>query len=164
MNPDVSLLISGLKSDDIAGQQAAAEKLAQLGSDGQEAAVPLVEACDRDDSVREWAVAALEGLGPPRPCDVAPLAELLANPSLDVAYWSATLLGRLGQQAAPAVSGLIAALESHAELAVRQRAAWALGQIGPAASSARAALEAASAGTDARLASLARQALGRIAN
>jgi HEAT repeat protein len=164
MNPDLSFLINSLRSDDAAKRQAAAERLAQLGTDAQEAAVPLVEVCDCDESIREWAVAALEGLGPPRPADIGPLVELLKRPTLDTAYWAATLLGRLEDQAAPAVSGLVRALESHGELAVRQRAAWALAQIGPAACAARAALEAAAGSSDARLASLAVLALGRIGN
>jgi HEAT repeat protein len=54
---------------------------------------------------------------------------------------------------------LIRVLESDADLPVRERAAWALGEIGPVANSAAPALRAAADGDDARLARLAQQAL-----
>ena len=69
----------------------------------------------------------------PRPADASALAALVNKPSLDVAYWAATLLGRLESQAAPAVPQLAEALDRHTESTVRERAAWALGKIGPAA-------------------------------
>jgi HEAT repeat protein len=162
MSVDLSALIASLRSDDSARQQAAAEKLAQMGPAAQPAAVALVEACDADDETRESAVAALEDLGPPPATDVAKLASLVERPSLDVAYWAATLLGRLGTQSGMAVPSLSKALGGHAELAVKQRAAWALGQIGPAAGAAHTTLQAAAASTDARLATLAREALSRL--
>ncbi len=119
----------------------------------------LVEASGRSDDARESVVATLEELGPPPAADGAKLADLLNDPSLDVAYWAATLLGRLEGAAAPAVSSLAQALARHAELAVRQRAAWALGKIGPPAAAARGPLEIAAASQNTRLASLARTAL-----
>jgi HEAT repeat protein len=162
MTTDLSALVFSLRSGDPDERQAAAEKLSQLGPAAQPAAVALVEACERDDEARESAVAALEELGPPPATDVMKLASLLQHPALDVAYWAATLLGRLEVQAAPAADDLIRALRSHAELAVRQRAAWALGKIGPAAIAAQEALRAAAAGSDPRLASLAREAIGHL--
>jgi HEAT repeat protein len=160
---EVTQLIAALHSDDPARRQAAAERLAQLGTGAQEAAVALVEACGCDDEpMREWITAALEELGPPRVDDIPLLAELVARPSLDTAYWAATLLGRLEREAAPAVAALAAALSNHAEMAVRQRAAWALAQIGAPSGAARGALQSAAASSNRRLASLARQALSRI--
>jgi HEAT repeat protein len=50
-------------------------------------------------------------------------------------------------------------LESDADLPVRERAAWALGEIGPAARSASPALQAAAKSADTRLARLAAKAL-----
>src|SRR5690242_18748726 len=102
MPQDLPSLITALRSADGAQQLSAAEKLAQLGADAQPAAVALVESCAGDDEVREWATSALEGMGPPLAADVNQLKQLLKSPNLDVAYWAATLLGRLRSQAAPA--------------------------------------------------------------
>jgi HEAT repeat protein len=122
-----------------------------------DAAVALVEAFDGvDDATHERVVAALERLGPPRAADLDLLMALLRSPTLDTAYWAAMLIGCLESEAAPAVPGLVEALGTHPELAVRQRSAWALGQVGPAAAAARATLQTAASSSDARLASLAR--------
>ena len=56
------------------------------------------------DEVREWVVSALEELGPPRGADVEPLAGLLEHDDADVAYWAATLMGRLEAEAAECVA------------------------------------------------------------
>ena len=112
--------------------------------------------------MREWAVAALEGLGPPFEQDVPKLATLLAEPNSDIAYWSATLLGRLGAAASGAVDPLATAVTSHPQLSVRQRSAWALGMIGPAAGKAAAALKSAAASDDPKLVREARRALEQI--
>ena len=134
---DVDQLIADLKSSDAAKRAAAAEQLSHLESDAQGAAIALAQAvADADESVRQWATSALESLGSPADNDVGQLAKLLSDPRLDVAYWSATLLGRLGSAAASTVPQLTSALKTHAEIAVRQRAAWALGAIGPDASAA----------------------------
>jgi HEAT repeat protein len=134
-----------------------------LGREARAAAVPLVEACEtEDDQLREWVAAALEELGPPDVADVANLAALVERSPLDVAYWAATLLGRLEDQAAAAVPNLAWALANHPEMAVRQRAAWALGKIGPAANRARDALTEAAENSNRRLASLARDAMDRL--
>jgi HEAT repeat protein len=161
---DVSQATADLKSNDSAVRAAAAEQLAHLEDGAQPAAVALVAAtADEDDSVRQWATAALESLGPPDEKDIAALSGLLADGRLDVAYWAATLLGRLESVAAPAVPQLAAALESHAEVAARERAAWALGQIGPAAAAALPALQrAAASGSGPRLARLATQSIQTI--
>ena len=160
---DITALIESLRSTDPSEQQAAAERLARLGPDARPAAVSLVEACaTHDEGTREWITSALEDLGPPRSGDSARLAALVANRSLDVAYWAATLLGRLRDEAGEAVPELAAAVDGHPELAVRQRAAWALGKIGPAAASARGALEKAAGDADRRLAALARDAMAKI--
>lgn len=164
MTDEISVLVASIKSKAPAERQGAAERLVLLGRDARPAAVALVQACQsEDEGTRELAAAALEDLGPPLAEDVAQLAALLKRPSLDIAYWSATLLGRLQAQAAPAVSNLNDALATHPELAVRQRAAWALGEIGSAAGPAREALQHAAAGADRRLAALAATALQNLA-
>jgi len=162
---EIASLANDLKSADAPVRAKAAEELAHLVEGAQPAAVPLVLATsDADESVRQWATAALESLGPPRPSDVGKLAELLADSRLDVAYWAATLLGRLETGAGGGVPNLAKALQSHPESAVRERCAWALGQIGPAACSALASLNRAAADPHPRLSRLAKQAIEQISS
>jgi HEAT repeat protein len=66
------------------------------------------------------------------------------------------------RQAASAVPALTWAITGQLALSVRQRAAWALGQIGPAAKPALDALRQAAASDDARLARLASGAIEKI--
>jgi HEAT repeat protein len=160
---DVAQLIADLQSKDATSRAAAAEQLTHLEEGAQPAALQLVLAtADADESVRQWATAALESLGAPAAEDLPELAKLLADPRLDVAYWAATLLGRLGPAATPAVTALVDSLGTHGEVAVRERCALALGQIGPAAISALAALQNAAADPRPRLSRLAKQAIEQI--
>jgi HEAT repeat protein len=160
---DVSALIEQLASADGERRAEAAELLCRAGTGAAAAVVPLVKACgDSDDRVREWAVAALEDIGPPPSTAIGQLTESAGGKDPLGAYWAITLLGRSGQAAVPAAGVLAACVASAADTAVRERAAWALGKIGPAASSAREALKRAAAGDDARLARLAREALAAI--
>jgi HEAT repeat protein len=155
--------INDLTNADGRRRLTAAENLCHQAEAAQPAAVALAKAAaDEDDDVREAVVAALEDLGPPPLEQLDQLTPLLADPNGDVAYWAATLLGRLGSSAAPAVAALTSALAPAAPLTVRQRAAWALGNVGPAAASATPALEMAAAHNDPRLARLAKQALDQI--
>jgi HEAT repeats len=155
--------IAQLTGQDAAQKAAAAEAIAQLGPDARPAAVALVRACATDDdSTREWVTSALEGLGAPPIEQVNDLIPLVADKSLEGAYWAATLLGRLGAAAAPAVSALTAALGKSPEQRVREQAAWALGKIGPPAKSAAPALCEAAASKEPRLSRLATEALSAI--
>ena len=96
MTESMLALIAGLLAPQPAERAAAAERLARLEHAAQPAAVALVEAMgDPDDHVKNWVNAALEGLGPPSAEDLQPLVRLLTHESPDVAYWAATLLGRL---------------------------------------------------------------------
>jgi HEAT repeat protein len=162
---DVAQATADLKSSDAAVRAAAAEQLAHL-EDGAQAAGPAlaVATADADESVREWATGALESLGPPAAGDAPELIKLLSDTRPDVAYWAATLLGRLGASAGEAktIAALICALDSHPEAAVRERAAWALGQIGAGATAALPALQVAGGTTSPRLARLAKQAIEQI--
>ena len=90
------------------------------------------------------------------------LIKLVDSPDPLAAYWAITLLGRSGKNAAEAVAVLVACVESSADLSVRQRAAWALGKIGPAAGAARGTLKRAAGQGDERLARLANEALEAI--
>jgi HEAT repeat protein len=163
MPSNLSQLIASLSARDADQRAQAAEQLAQLGADAQPAAVALVLACgDEAEEVRQWATSALEELGPPEATDVSQLISLIEAKSADVGYWAVTLLGRLKAQAAPAVETLAHAVTESQHLAVRQRAAWALGEIGPAAAATLPTLRKAAGDPDPRLARLARQAIEQI--
>lgn len=156
-------LIEQLASEDADRRADAAERICREGKSAAAAAVPLVQACgDSDERVREWAVAALEEIGPPPPGSIDRMMEFAGGGEPLSAYWATTLLGRSGKDAAKAVPVLANCIESSADPSVRQRAAWAIGKIGPSASSARAVLERATASDDPRLARLAAEALGAI--
>ena len=119
-----------LASSDASRRVAAAERLALLAEGAAGAAVALAEAADdEEEMVREWAVAALEACGPPPAEAREALMALLDSPSLDVAFWAATLLGRLGQLAAVADRALARSAADSPHAAVRRRAAWALERI-----------------------------------
>src|SRR5689334_7092668 len=93
---DLNQLIANLKSIDPSVRAAAAEQLAHLAEEARSAAASLVEAMgDTDSTVRDWAYAALESLGPPPANEAAALAKLSEDQRLDLAYWAVTLLGRL---------------------------------------------------------------------
>ena len=163
MSTDVSQLASALTHADPAERSRAAEQLSRLGPDAGPAAVALVRACgDPTEEVREWIVAALEKIESPSAANVEDLASLTADENADAGYWAATLLGRLGEEAAPAVAALARAVSGDVAMAVRQRAAWALGKIGPAAAPAVESLREAATEDDARLARLARRAIDEI--
>ena len=162
--PSITGLADQLAAADSAERTAAAEALCHAGEAAAPVAAALVNACaDGESGVVEWAVAALEELGAPPADSVTALAGLVASPQPLVAYWAVTLLGRCGADAAPAVAAIADRLATGSPAEVRQRAAWALGKIGPAATAARPALEAATKDADPRLARLAGEALGAVA-
>ncbi len=131
---DLPSLITDLQSGDETTRAVAAESLCRLGPGVQPAAIQLVRTCaDTSEIVREWVVGALEEIGPPDPADLDELTHLAVTQDPDVAYWAVTLLGRLGESGASAVNALTRTLSTHPATSVRQRAAWALGKIGPAA-------------------------------
>lgn len=159
----VAALVAQLTANDVDQRLQAAETLGQMAEQAQDAAPALVRACaDVAEEVREAAVGALESLGPPASTDVKTLTALLAEDNADVAYWAATLLGRLGADAREAVPALVQTLAKNDAPSACERAAWALGQIGPAARNAVDALQDASTQPNPRLARLAREALDSI--
>ncbi len=164
MPENVAKLLGQLAADDAQQRASAAEHLARLGEGARVASVALVRsAADADESTRDWVMASLEGLGPPPVEAVDELTQLLADSRPDVAYWAATLLGRLGPAAVNVVAALSAALHADSGTSVQERAAWALGQIGPGAHAAKDALEQAAATSDQpRLARLAAESLKKI--
>ena len=163
MPTDLHQMIAALANSDLAARAKAAEELSRLGADAAPAAAALVRAAgDGVEEVREHAVAALEELGPPPPSQLGELTALLGHDSADVAYWAATLLGRLGADAAPATDTLARLVAKPAGAADRERAAWALGQIGPGAAAAIPVLKTAASNPDSRLARLAAEAIQKI--
>jgi HEAT repeat protein len=151
-----------LLSADVQRRRQAAANLAQNGVQSASVTALIRAAGDEDEVVREWAVSALEDMGAPDASLLMGMVEMLDEPNEDIAYWAVTLLGRLGKPAAPAVAKLGSMVCSQRSLAVRQRAAWALQQIGPDAADALAALQMVSQSDDARLAPLARAAIDAI--
>jgi HEAT repeat protein len=130
MSRDVENLVKDLSASEVATRVAAAEKLNGLGEDASPAAVALVQALDdQEDSVRQLVNSTLEGCGPPPQNTVDDLERLLANQNADVAYWAATLLGRLEAGAVQAVESLKTAAAEHPSDEVQKRATWALGKI-----------------------------------
>lgn len=164
MSDDVQSLVRSLDDPEPSVRLQAATALARLGPGASPAAVGLVlTTADPSEEIAQWATSALEALGTPSPADADRLAALLAHQSPDVGYWAATLLGRLETDAAP-VAGLLAeALGPQFAASVRQRAAWALGKIGPSAAIAASALSVAAASENRRLTRLAQRALDQIA-
>jgi len=165
---EIAQAIQLLSSTDIAQRGRAAETLATCGEEITAAIVPLIRATkDADETIFEWAVSALEECGPPAGSDLAALVKLVGDSEELPAYWAATLIGRFGEEgsdagvavSALAVSALAAALDEHTSMAVKQRAAWALGKLGASALAARSSLETATRADDPRLQRLAQQAL-----
>ncbi len=147
-----------LRHSDPATRASAAENLCYAGTDARCACTQLVAACGDDEAVRTWAVAALEEMGPPPLESLAELEKLAASEDELVAVWAVTLIGRLESDAADAESLLVRLLEESESLAVRQKAAWALGQLNASSDAAVAALKRASQSEDKRLARLAADA------
>lgn len=163
MAADVSHWIDNLSSSDMVLVGQAAEALAKMGPDAKAAAVPLVRAvANNEETVREWVVSALESLEAPHEDDTPALTKLVGSDDGEVAYWAITLLGRLEDNAASAVLALIEALKQDPHPHNRQRAAWALGKIGPKAKNALPALKEAAHGHDPRLARIALLAMEQI--
>jgi len=160
---DATELAVQLDSMNVDQRIAAAAALAHLAREARPAAVRLVRAIgDEHEEVREWVNSALEELGPPDPADAEALADLLDDQNQDLGYWAATLLGRLEDKAVKTVPQLASVLSSQAALQVRERAAWALGKIGPAAISAVDELRKSADSDDARLVRLANDSLTQI--
>ena len=151
-----------LQSPNIEQRIVAAEALSQMGPDAAFAAVELVNACADEETVRDWAVAALEELGPPPPESLEPLAALVSASDSLVAYWAITLLGRSGTTARFGEANLVAALTTSSEVSRRERAAWALGKIGADSAASMHALEQAAISSDARLSRLAKASLDQM--
>ena len=154
----------GLSSHDVETRSAAAESLCYAGQEAAPAVVELVRVCGDDESVQTWAVAALEAIGTPPAETMSSLTDLASDKDPTVAYWAVTLLGRLANAAVEAETILSELLLNSPDLAVRERAAWALGKIGPQSQPALDALREAVDSGDSRLARVAQEALAQASN
>jgi len=124
-----------LSSSDPPTRHNAAKLLSQNADAAVDVAIELVQfAGDPDRVVAEYCVATLEELGPPAASQLEPLSQLAVSENSDVAYWAVTLIGRAGVAATNQAMLLGDIVIGDAELAVRERAAWALSRIGSAAS------------------------------
>ena len=152
---------SDLSNADAEVRALAAENLCHAGADAAPAVVELVKACGDEEAVQIWAVAALEQLDAPPVETAASLSKLVEAPDELVAYWAITLLGRLGPAAVDSEGVLVEALLYSQDLAVKERAAWALGKIGAESEPAINALNQAASSEQARLARMAQGALAQ---
>lgn len=133
---DVDQAARLLDSVDPAEQAAGAEYLSRHAESAAGVAAALVRHVgDEDRVVAEYCVATLEELGPADAKELPEIAELAGSPSDDVAYWSATLLGRIGPAGILYAPLLARMVVTHPEDYVKERAAWALSQMGPPTSS-----------------------------
>ena len=126
--------------------------------------VPVVSlAGSSNDEIRMWSAEALESSIQPDASEVLALMQLLRQADDgEICYWAATMLGRLGPEAAVAADALEQCLRESMYLPARERATWALSQIGPAAAVALDALNEAAATAPPRLQRLATETLEAI--
>lgn len=121
-------LIEKLHSDDVNLHIQAAEELAGLGEEAQEAIPVLVQGCgSENEDVKNWCSAALEGVGAPAAEQINDLKAFASAANSDIAFWAITLLGRA--KASEAIPVLNERLQDSSSPALQQRAAWALKKI-----------------------------------
>lgn len=134
---DTSSLTNRLSHAQAAVRRAAiGELLDARGSCSGVTAAVLALVVDRDEQTRQLACEALDRVITPSQDELGMLIETMRSASDgEVEYWTATMLGRLGSGAARATAVLASVLLDSSCLAARERAAWALSQIGPAARS-----------------------------
>lgn len=129
--------------------QGSMEAFHELSAPGKEAVPVLAEMLGSDVSrVRSVAASGLAHIGSDALAVVGPLGTALKDRDLNVRYYAAQALSRMGAAAAPAVPALVGALDAHPDRDpdlegppryykdARAVAAEALGAIGPAAKAA----------------------------
>lgn len=168
MSQPLEVLIDSLSSEDPRVAASAAESLAQSSASIQSAAVPLsIAAGSEDESLCEWASAALESLGSPNESDLDALSDLVklyleakAHPA--TAYWALTLMSRLGPTAATELGTIIQAAEFTGDASVKEKAVLCLGTIGSMAQAALPILNRLAADDSPRLSRLARMSIDQV--
>ena len=156
---EIETWVQQLENDDAEIRAKAAEAICQSGSDLSQYSVALVKATGDEEPVSEWAIASLENIEAVPAEAMQPLAELLPSQSETVAYWAVTLLGRMGNEASACEVQLANLMSESKHDSVRERAAWALGQIGVRSDDAKEKLQRATESTNPRLRRLAEAAL-----
>ena len=159
---EASHAVQALGGTNVEERRGAAEACAKDPRIALAAIVPLCRCCsDADEQVSQWSQAALEELGPPEVDELDSLLELSTSAEL-TAYWAVTLIGRLEEKAAPAAADLAKLIEKDdTPVEVRNRAIWAIGQIGVGDAAVKATLEKAAQSDNPRTARLAAKALGK---
>ncbi|MGI9466671.1 MAG: HEAT repeat domain-containing protein [Rubripirellula sp.] len=137
----------------------AAEYLAQQGPEAAYAASELTAACSDTESVSDWAVAALEELGPPPSSAIDSLVSLAQSEKPLTVYWAVTLLGRAGPDALAHQQVLVTLLQYSQDSAVQEKAAWSLGRMQATSSEATQALQQAAQSPESRLSRVAAKSL-----
>ena len=138
---------------------AAAEYLAQQGTEAAYAACELTAACGDTETVSDWAVAALEQLGAPPSSAIESLVSMTQSANPRTVYWAVTLLGRSGRDAAVHQQVLVTLLQHSEDLAVQEKAAWSLGRMRANSLEATQALQQAAQSTEKRLSRVATRSL-----
>lgn len=160
---EASQAVQSLGGANLEERRKAAEACAKDPGIAMAAIVPLCRCCsDSDEQVSQWSAAALEELGPPAVDELDSLVELTTSTE-STAYWAVTLIGRLESKAAPAAKHLAGLIENEkTPVEVRNRAIWAIGQIGAADAAIKGILEKAAQSENARTARLAAKALSQV--
>lgn len=137
------------------------DKLQQLAMEPEQAQTHMLSIlgslASDDEEVRAYASDCLEQIEAPEPAALAQLASHCTAHYAPVANWACKLLGRIGTTACQAP--LIAALNEHESIGVRQQAALALTKIADLQPGAIAALKQAALSDDPRLQRIAQQGL-----
>ena len=157
-----SQIIQDLSAAEASKRLAAAEACAKQPELAKMAVIPLCRvASDPDEQVVEWASAALEEMGPPSSDELDALVGMFSAVEA-TAYWAVTLVGRLKPSDA-AVSKRLAELIVAAPTPdeVRNRAIWAIDQIGASGPEVQQALEQAAQSQSPRTSRLATKALSK---
>lgn len=159
---EASHAVQSLGGTNLEERRQAAEACAKDPSIAMAALIPLCRCCsDSDEQVSQWSSAALEELGPPSVDELDSLVELTTSEE-STAYWAVTLIGRLESKGAPAAKHLANLIEKEkTPVEVRNRAIWAIGQIGVTDAAIKVTLEKAAQSENARTARLAAKALGK---
>jgi HEAT repeat protein len=159
---DIQQWRAALRSSDLEERATAAESLCHAGPEAAPAILELVQACADDETVSEWAAAALEEFGPPPAEFRDPLTRIAATGAASSVYWAVTMLGRLGPAGIASEQAIVSLLQDSPDAAVQERAAWALGEMGAKSAAALTALNDALNAPSPRLARLAKASLEQI--
>ncbi len=158
-----SQIIQDLSSIDSEQRRGAAETCAKHPDLAKTATIPLCRlASDPDEEVAQWASAALEEMGAPSSEELDALVGLFPSDEA-TAYWAVTLVGRLKPADTAVMKRLVELIEaSKTPTEVRNRAIWAVTQMGGKGPAVQKALEHAAQSQNPRTARLASKALTKL--